>query len=68
MPDPTTISEQIEQSGIDGISSASNGRESASKRSISELIAADQYVKGQAAKAKNHLGLSFRRIVPGGTG
>jgi len=31
---------------------------------VQEVIAADKYLKSQAATVKNHLGLHFRKLIP----
>jgi len=33
--------------------------------SVREVIAADQYAKAATAKSRNHLGLTFRKMIPG---
>lgn len=32
---------------------------------VGETIKADRYLKDQSAGAKNHLGLHFRKLIPG---
>ena len=47
---------------------AANDGESVENRPISELIAAENHLASKQAKRRNHCGLSFRRIEPGGCG
>jgi hypothetical protein len=62
------ITDTIEQLAKDGIASASfsSGSSSQSAKSISELIEADRYLKGEKAKGQNHGGMMFRQIQPPG--
>jgi hypothetical protein len=62
------ITNTIEQLAADGIASASfsSGSSSQSVKSISELIEADRYLKGERAKDYNHGGIMFRQIQPPG--
>jgi hypothetical protein len=63
-----TIQDGIEQAAIDGVASAVIDGNSVTGIPLKDRIAADQYLTAKDAKAKNHLGLSFRRFEPGGTG
>ncbi len=62
------ITNTIEQLAADGIASTSfsSGSSSQSVKSISELIEADRYLKGERAKSYNHGGIMFRQIQPPG--
>lgn len=63
-----TIQTSIEQAAIDGVASVSTDGTSVSSMSIDERIKADAYLKSQAARSRNHLGLVFRKLEPGGCG
>lgn len=63
-----TIQSALEQAAIDGVTSASVDGASVVSLPIGERILADQYVKSQSAKSRNHLGLVFRKMEPGGCG
>ena len=64
----TTIQDAIERSAKDGVASVSVDGTSVTAMSIEKQIAADNYLRQRAAAARNHLGLTFRKIQPGGCG
>lgn len=64
----TTVSEAIEAAAIEGVSRVSVDGTSVDSMSIQDMIAADNYLKQKAAKSRNHLGLTFRKLEPGGCG
>ena len=68
MADPTTITEQIEKTAVEGVQSASMPGESVSKVSIQDLIAAENHLAAKRAATKNHLGMFMRTIARGGAG
>ena len=68
MTAPTTIAEQIAATALAGVASSSNGKESASAMSIDDMIKAAAYAASATAATRNHLGLRFRKIIPGGCG
>lgn len=62
-----TIADKIEENAkrpsrisVDGVS--------VDALDISKQIEADQYLAAKKAKSKNHCGLTFRRLRPGGCG
>jgi hypothetical protein len=63
-----TIADRIERDAIDGVQSVSVDGTSVTAMSIDDRIKADQYVASKAAASKNHLGLTFRTLTPGGCG
>ena len=75
MPDPTDLSETIASEAAAPLSSSGDGQ-SATGRSIDELIKADQYLAAKAAARSKRRGLLFTKLVPppaagdppGGTG
>ena len=63
-----TIADRIEQDAIAGVQSVSVDGTSVQQMSIDDRIKADQYLATKTAKAKNHCGLTFRTLTPGGCG
>ena len=63
-----TVQTSIEKAAIDGVQSASVDGQSATQMSITDRILADNFLKQQTAKAKNHLGVFCRKLEPGGCG
>lgn len=66
---PDTVAGTIEELAKDGFASTSfsQGSASQSAKSISELIEADRYLKGEKAKRRAGGGIMFRQIVPPGS-
>lgn len=64
----TTIADAIEKAAKDGVSRVTIDGTSVDAMSVQDMIAADSYLKQQAAKSRNHLGLTFRKFEPGGCG
>ena len=62
------ITQGIRQDAIDGVQRASVDGTSVDAMSVADRILADQHVSGQAAKQRNHCGLVFRKLEPGGCG
>lgn len=62
------INQQIEQTASQGIARASGDGESFEAISIPDLIAAEQHLAAKRAARRNHCGITFRKIVPGGCG
>ena len=63
-----SIQTALEKAAIEGIQSATIDGQSATSMSIEDRIKADNYLKSQAAKSRNHLGLFIRKMEPGGCG
>ncbi len=63
-----TIQSSLEQAAIDGVQSATVDGQSATQMSIDDRIKAANFIASQTAKSKNHLGLTFRKMEPGGCG
>ena len=63
-----TIADKIEEAAIDGIHEVEVDGTTVEAMSIGDQIKADKYIRQQAASAKNHGGLTFRTLRPGGTG
>lgn len=63
-----TIAEHIEDAAKVGVTKVSVDGANVDVMSIDDRIKADQYAKSQTGSAKNHLGLSFRTLTPGGCG
>jgi hypothetical protein len=61
------LSQEIEDAAK-GPARASSDGTSVDQRPIAELIEADRYNKGNTAAAKNHFGLRFSKLNPGGCG
>lgn len=61
---PTTIAEAIQQSAIAGKASVSAGGTSVSAVGLESQIAADKYVKGEAAKSSPGSGFRVQYITP----
>jgi hypothetical protein len=62
-----TIAEAIEKNAKGPARVSVNGL-SVESQSIADQIAADQYVKANTAKSRNHRGIAFRALKPGGCG
>ena len=65
---PETIEEAILTSAKGMISEESESGRSMKQIPIADLIKADQYLAGKAAKAKPHFGLKMTRCIPPGGG
>lgn len=63
-----TIATRIEEDAIAGVQSASVDGANIQVMSIDDRIKADRHVKAEAAKRKNHAGIGFRTLAPGGCG
>lgn len=63
-----TIRTQLEADAAAGIQSVSTAGTSVTGMSVQDRIAADKYLAEKSAQARNHLGLTFRQLEPGGTG
>lgn len=65
MPDPSDLTTAIEQAAADPASVTSDGI-SVTARSIADLIAADLYLAGKAARSKRRRGLTFTKLITPG--
>ena len=63
-----TIQDRIEQDAIAGVQRASADGTSVDAMSIDDRIKAADYLAKKAAASKNHCGLTFRTLTPGGCG
>ena len=63
-----TIQDRIEQDAIAGIQRVSADGVSVDSMSIDDRIKADEYLAKKTAAGKNHSGLVFRTLTPGGCG
>ena len=63
-----TIADRIEKDAIDGVQRVSVDGTSVDSMPIADRIMADEYIARKAATAKNHVGLNFRILTPGGCG
>ena len=63
-----TIADRIEQDAIAGVQRVSVDGTSVDAMSIDDRIKADEYRAKQTAKSKNHCGITFRTLTPGGCG
>jgi len=61
------IADAIEENAL-GPASATVDGTSATQHRLPDLIEADRYQKAKTGAAKNHLGLRFRKLEPGGGG
>lgn len=68
MATATTIQEAIERTALDGVASVSADGVTVTAVDIDTQIIAANYLQQRAAVARNHLGLTFRKISPGGCG
>jgi hypothetical protein len=66
MPDPT-IQDAIESAAQNPRAVAFDGTQ-VQGQPIPDLIEADKYLSGKTARARNHLGVTFRQLEPGATG
>lgn len=63
-----TIASRIEDDAIAGVQRVAVDGQSVDAMTIDDRIKADNYVRQRAAAARNHLGLTFRKLEPGGCG
>ncbi len=63
-----TIESRIEEDAITGVSRMTVDGTSVDSMSIDERIKAAEFLAKQSAKSKNHCGLTFRTLTPGGCG
>lgn len=63
-----TIADRIEQDAIAGVQRVSADGVSVDAMTIDDRIKADEYLARKTAAARNHLGLTFRLLTPGGCG
>lgn len=63
-----TITEAIQEVGVAGLSRVVVDGTTVEQMPIDDMIKAAEYEKKGTAETKNHLGMSFRTFVPGGTG
>ena len=68
MSEPTTIPEAIAADALAGVQSTTADGVSVSAMDVEKRIKADEYVRSVSARARNDLGISFRRLEPGGCG
>jgi len=61
-----TAAEKIAQAGLDGIARVTVDGTTTEAMSIDDMIKAAEY--GKETADKNHLGLAFRTLKPGGCG
>lgn len=61
----TDLEPTIVQAALEPASASADGQ-SATGRSIADLIAADQYLAGKVAAKQKRRGLTFSKIVPAG--
>ena len=62
-----TIADKIEENAK-GPAKVSTDGLSVDAQAIADQILADKHLAAQSAAAKNHVGLMFRQLVPGGCG
>lgn len=67
MAEPENISEAIEQVALGPKRSKEAGRE-IEEFDLDQLIRADNHIAAKNAGRRNHQGLRFNQIIPGGTG
>jgi len=63
-----TIADRIEQDATDGVQRVAVDGVSVDSMSIADRIMADEYLAKKASATKNHCGLTFRTLTPGGCG
>ena len=63
----TTIADKIEETAK-GPARVSVDGTSVDAQSIDDQITAEKYLAAKSATSKNHMGLSFRQLTPGGCG
>ena len=63
-----TINDKIEQAAKAGFSKVTIDGQSVEAMPIDDQIKAADYLAKQSAASKNHLGLAFRTLKPGGCG
>ena len=68
MATPTTISEAITNAALAGVSEVEVAGRRVKAMTVDEQIKAAQFAATSAAKSRNHLGLVFRTLQPGGGG
>lgn len=66
MPDPSDLTTAIQQAASDPAAVTSDGI-SVTARSVADLIAADVYLAGKAARSKRRRGMTFTKLVTPGT-
>jgi hypothetical protein len=67
MAAPETIIDAITQAALGPKKTAEAGR-TIEEHDMDQLIKADNHVASKTAGNRNHMGLRFSKIVPGGTG
>jgi len=65
MADPTDLSEQILDAATSPQSASADGQ-SATSRSVPDLVLADQYLAAKAAAKQGNRGLAFTKLIPPG--
>ena len=63
-----TPAEAIAERAVDGISRVKADGTDVEAMPIGEQIQAAEYEAKKSVASKNHLGITFRTLVPGGTG
>lgn len=63
-----TIESRIEEDAIAGVSKVTVDGTTVETMSIDDRIKAAKFAANQTAKARNHRGLAFRTLNPGGCG
>jgi hypothetical protein len=63
-----TIADSLERDAVDGVQHVSVDGQSVTAMSVSDRIKAANYLAGQNATARNHLGLRIVKLVPPGGG
>jgi len=63
-----TAAEKIAQAGLDGIQRVTADGVTTEAMPIDDQIKAAEYAKKNTAVSRNHLGLAFRTLKPGGCG
>lgn len=67
MADPTDLTDTIATEAASPVSSSGDGQ-TATGRSIADLIAADRYLAAKAAARRKRRGLIFNKLLPPGPG
>jgi len=63
-----TIETRIEEDAIAGIQRVAADGVSVDAMSVADRIKAAEFLAAQTGKDKNHCGLTFRQLTPGGCG
>lgn len=63
-----TIDEAISETALAGVKRVTVDGQSVEALDIDQLVAAKQAAAATSAKARNHCGLAFRTMEPGGCG